>query len=96
MAVTMPRIQECNVANCSYNKNNECHALAIMVGSGGHPMCDTFTKLNKKGGAADVSGSVGACREDDCKYNELLECTANNIRIGMHSDHADCRTFVSR
>lgn len=96
MAKAMPRILDCEVTSCSYNKSKECHAMAIMVGSGGHPLCDTFTSLSKKGGVADMTGGVGACREDGCRFNDALECSAPGIHVGMHSDHADCRTFASK
>lgn len=96
MAMMMPIILDCEVEDCSYNRDKECHALAITVGSEGHPVCDTFAKLSRKGGVADTLGCVGACREDDCKYNDSLECTALTVHVGQHSSHADCRTFVAR
>lgn len=96
MAISMPKILDCMVTACSYNKNKECHAVAITVGSGGHPMCDTFFKTSQKGGFMESTGSVGACKEADCKYNQALECSAPGIHVGLHGDHADCSTFVPR
>jgi uncharacterized protein DUF1540 len=96
MAISMPKILDCMVMDCSYNKNKECHAMAITVGSGGHPMCDTFVKLSQKGGVMDMMGGVGACREAGCKFNQALECSASGIHVGRHADHADCSTFTSR
>lgn len=95
MAIEMPKILTCDMTNCAYNKNSECHAMAITVG-GTHPICDTFLDVPKKGGVSDMIGGVGACKEDECKFNQLLECTAAGIRVGMHSDHADCKTFAAR
>ena len=95
MAKSMPKILDCMVVDCSYNRNKECHAMAITVGSGGHPMCDTFIKASQKGGVMDMMGSVGACREAGCKFNQALECSASGIHVGLHADHADCSTFAS-
>ena len=69
--------------------------MAITVG-GAHPICDTFLNVPQKGGVSDMIGGVGACKEDECKFNQLLECTAAGIKVGMHSDHADCKTFAAR
>jgi hypothetical protein len=91
--MTMPKIADCKVAECSYNKNKQCHTLAITVGDGNCPKCDTFTKLGKKGGDPEMIAGVGSCRADNCKYNRSLECTAASIHVGMHSGHADCTTF---
>lgn len=96
MAISMPKILDCMVVDCSYNRNKECHAMAITVGSGGHPLCDTFIKASQKGGVMDMMGSVGACREAGCKFNQALECSASGIHVGRHADHADCSTFASR
>lgn len=96
MATGMPKILDCVMMDCSYNKNKECHAMAITVGTEGHPMCDTFIKLPQKGGVMDMMGGVGACREAGCKFNQSLECSASGIHVGRHADHADCSTFVSR
>lgn len=95
MAMSMPRISKCDVTECSYNRKNECHAMAITVG-GLHPICDTFYKSNNKGGVADMIAGVGACKIETCKFNKSLECSAAGINIGHHSDHADCMTFSSR
>ncbi len=94
MAMTMPKVLDCEVAECSYNKNKECHAMAITVGGTRHPLCDTYLKASQKGGVADMIGAVGACKEDDCRFNRSLECTASGIHVGIHMDHADCKTFA--
>jgi len=96
MAVNMPKILDCMVMDCSYNKSKECHAMAITVGSENHPMCDTFMKSPQKGGVMEMVGSVGACKEADCKYNKSLECAASGIHVGAHDGHADCSTFAAR
>ena len=96
MAMKMSKILGCSVKECSYNKNGECHTIAITVGDGSHAACDTFYRSQHKGGAPDMHGCVGACRAEDCSFNSLLECTAPGIDVGPHAGHADCRTFSSR
>lgn len=95
MAMTMPRITKCEMTECSYNKNSECHAMAITVG-GSHPMCDTFMKASRKGGVADMTGGVGACKVEDCRFNSMFECSASGINVAIHSGHADCATYSPR
>ena len=89
----MPRIVDCNMSDCAYNSENMCHALAITVGANS-PMCDTFLKLGTKGGAKEATGSVGACKVQNCKFNDSLECSAEGIHVGRHADHAECDTFA--
>lgn len=96
MAMSMPRIISCSVSECAYNRDNQCHTLAITVGNAGHPACDTFHKFSSKGGGPDLSGGVGACKMDICKFNKSLECSASGITVGPHSGHADCKTFSQR
>ena len=36
---------------------------------------------------------VGICSATNCEYNENTHCHAANIRVVMHSDHADCGTY---
>jgi hypothetical protein len=96
MAMKMPKISECDVPDCSYNKNHECHALAITVG--GPEVCacyDTYLHTNKKGGVAETGG-VGACKVDSCSFNSSFECSAPGIKVGLHHGHADCTTFKAR
>jgi hypothetical protein len=96
MAIQTPKVLDCEVIECSYNVNKACHAVAITVGDQGHPMCDTFFKTSQKGGAMDITGSVGACKESDCKFNKSLECSASGIHVANHMDHADCSTYARR
>lgn len=95
MAMVMPLVQKCTVTNCSYNTDTVCHAMAITVGQGTRPLCDTFYKTDHKGGAMDSKGRVGACKEEQCRFNESLECTASQgITVSLHEQHADCVTFA--
>ncbi len=97
MPMNMPKVLDCNMTDCSYNKDKICHALAITVGDAACPACDTYAKMMKKGGAMDTTGSVGACKVENCKLNQSLECTAmNGIHVAQHSGHPDCSTFSPR
>jgi hypothetical protein len=69
--------------------------MAITVGDIS-PICDTFMKGERKGGVMDMSGSVGACKTEKCKFNESLECSALDIHVSRHTDHAECNTFQAR
>ena len=44
----MPRILDCSVTDCSYNKEKNCGAAAITVGYS--TSCTTFIPLTVKGG----------------------------------------------
>jgi hypothetical protein len=97
MAMAMPQVQKCTVTGCSYNTDTVCHAIAITVGQGAHPLCDTFYKTTHKGGVMDSTGRVGACKEEGCRFNKDLECTASEgITVSLHEEHADCITFAQR
>ncbi len=50
MAMNMPRISRCDVTECSYNKDGQCHTMAITVGDASCPMCDTFVQAGVPGG----------------------------------------------
>jgi hypothetical protein len=92
----MPNIKSCSVEDCAYNKQQQCHALAITVGDENGAMCDTYwskSKSQSEGGDPSRAGSVGACHIGDCKYNERLECSADKISVGPGQDKADCLTF---
>ena len=91
----MPNILSCEVTECAYNNKEECHAGAITV-DGPEPLCETFFMHTPKGGIEDI-GSVGACKNDVCMYNESLECTASGINISKHEEKniSIYSTFIS-
>jgi uncharacterized protein DUF1540 len=97
MAMQMPKISMCDVNDCSYNLNKQCHALAITVGG---PevcaCCDTYLDAAQKGGDAGTIGGVGACKVDSCSFNSSFECSAPGIKVGLIQGHADCTTFNPR
>lgn len=90
----MPKVSKCDVQECAYNANSKCHALAITVGDGTHPRCDTFTTASSHGGDKAAVGKVGACKVELCEFNKSLECTARSIQVAHHMGTcADCQTF---
>lgn len=91
----MPKITNCNANECAYNKDNMCHAIGITIG-GPEPACDTFWNNNKKGGAMDMMGGVGACKVENCAFNQAFECSAKGIAVRTHTTHADCATFKQK
>ncbi len=92
---SMPEIAMCSMEECAYNEKRHCHALAITVG-GPHPRCDTFLRSIDKGGSANGSGRVGACKVVNCVHNRALECSADAITVSPHETHPDCATFAPR
>ncbi|NLC59002.1 MAG: DUF1540 domain-containing protein [Armatimonadetes bacterium] len=90
----MPPVSSCDVTECFFNQNQQCHANAIQVG-GDHPQCDTFT-LSQKHATPSAKGQVGACKVSECRFNSELSCRAPGIVVGYHQTHADCNTFTPR
>ena len=94
--VDMSRITGCEVAECSYNADNMCHAIAITVGDSSVALCDTFVNTIQKGGIKGLSGGVGACKVHNCKFNKDLECCSDSgIQIPISGGDAYCTTFAS-
>jgi hypothetical protein len=92
----MPVIKSCDVTECAYNQKNECHALAITVGDSRGPMCDTFWRMDTKGGDPAQTGHVGACHMSQCMFNMDLECQAGGITVAKKGNEPDCITFKAR
>jgi len=93
----MSPVKICDAQDCAYNKNLQCHAMAINVGGPEVcPNCDTFMSRGNKGGIPKPMAGVGACKVEQCKFNELFECNAKGIEVRMHSGHADCGTYSPR
>lgn len=88
----MPRILDCSVTDCSYNKEKNCGAAAITVGYSSS--CTTFIPLTVKGGLTKAETFVGACQKADCTHNNALECTAASISVGAGT--ADCLSYEAR
>lgn len=94
--VELPVVRECLVSQCAYNDERVCHALAITVGDGIHPACDTFLPSGEHVHDRSRVAGVGACKVSACRYNHELSCTADDIGVGYHGSHADCMTFSPR
>ncbi len=89
----MPKVSRCEVAECAYNLNTCCHALAITIGDAASPKCDTFCPSATKGGDMGATASVGACKCHACAHNVDLECQAPSVTVGYKADEVDCLTF---
>ncbi|SFD76250.1 DUF1540 domain-containing protein [Streptomyces aidingensis] len=89
----MPAVNACAVQECAYNREGDCHALAITVGDSRHPHCDTFLGTGPEGGEPGATGRVGACKMADCRHNNRLECHAPGITVGYRQSEVDCLTY---
>ncbi|MCI2417977.1 DUF1540 domain-containing protein [Saccharopolyspora sp. K220] len=89
----MPMVNKCTAVECSYNRDQTCHALAITIGDPAHAQCDTFCRAPMSGGDPKAVGQVGACKMSDCRYNVDLECQAPGITVGREQDIVDCLTY---
>jgi hypothetical protein len=89
----MPKVSECRANECAYNKDGMCHALAITIGDGFRPQCDTFCLSPVEGGDPACTGCVGACKVADCVHNTSLECQAPDVCVGYNEGGVDCLTF---
>lgn len=96
MEKKMSKVNECGVSECAYNAEQKCHALAITIGDGDCPACDTEIDQNSKGGFMDTISGVGACKVSQCAFNQSLECSAEGIQVRKHSDHAECDTYKAK
>jgi hypothetical protein len=91
---TMPNVRSCSVTECGYNDKQKCHAGAVTV-DGPEPLCDTYFRSQHKGGV-EATGTVGACKNDACLYNESYECAAPSIDVSLHGSRAECDTFTKK
>lgn len=91
----MPKVKACDVTECAYNIDRNCHTIAITVGNSQGARCDTFHR-HQKGGIKGLTGGVGACKMDDCKFNTDLECYADGINVATNGGEAVCKTFSRR
>jgi hypothetical protein len=96
IAIEMPIVAECSVAECAYNTDHCCHARAITVGDGVHPGCDTFLQATPHSRASERHAGVGACKVSACRYNDDYECVAEQIAVGHASQAVSCLTYQQR
>ncbi len=92
--INMSKVSACRVSDCAYNATELCHAIAITVGDGDRPMCDTFFAAASHSAARGAAG-VGACKVSACRHNRELECTASGIEVGNVEGSVRCLTFAA-
>ncbi len=93
ITIDMPPVSECDAIGCAYNVDRECQALAITVGHGIHPGCDTYLAIGQHVPDRPGSAGVGACKVDVCRHNRDLECQAPSIHVEVRGDQGECGTF---
>jgi hypothetical protein len=96
MKCVLPSISDCTAEGCAYNNMGQCHAMAVTIGDGMNPKCDTSMISIRKGGVHDITGGVGACKVAGCTFNNSLECSAQSISVLMNSHEALCSTYRAR
>ena len=92
----MAKVIKCEVSDCVYNRDQSCHTMAITIGDGENPRCDTFCHATRKGGDASAMSGVGACKVINCRYNTDFECGTSAINVGYKEHIPDCLTFQSK
>lgn len=93
----MSRVDRCMAADCAYNSDSMCHAMASTVGKRQGPACDTFMQVSDEEAGkcvSDETGGVGACKMADCQFNECLHCGAESVSVMMRESRALCGTFA--
>jgi hypothetical protein len=93
LSIEMPLVKSCNVENCGFNKNNNCHAKAITIGDYTNPGCDTFMNSEEHAQESVRIAGVGACKVSGCKYNKDFECYAENISVSFKKGKINCQTY---
>ncbi len=78
-----------------YGTNN-CHAKAITVGDEANPGCDTYFDTNLHTHESKRIAGVGACKMDDCQFNNDFECAADGVSVGMVDGKINCLTYKAR
>ena len=96
ITIDMPPVSECDATGCAYKVDRECQALAITVGHGIHPGCDTYLAIGQHVPDRPGSAGVGACKVAVCQHNRDLECQAPSIRVEVRGDQGECGTFERR
>ena len=92
----MPKVSQCDVAECAYNDARLCHAIAITVGDASHPRCDTICICEESNVNTNYNAGVGACKTIACSFNSGLECGISEVSVGYCQNEIDCLTFQPR
>ncbi|HOK54208.1 MAG TPA: DUF1540 domain-containing protein [Armatimonadota bacterium] len=91
----IPEVKSCTVTQCFYNRDNECYAHAILVGSD-TPACETFAQAEAQNPPRG-EGTVGACHITQCEYNYKMSCHAcSDISVIWQNNQALCATYEPR
>lgn len=96
LEIEMPLVNKCSKENCAYNNGCGCHAMAITVGDGSNPGCDTYFDSAKHTQEKQRIAGVGACKVSVCKHNTDFECQADSISVGEKDGGVKCLTFERR
>lgn len=96
ITLEMPMVTTCMADECVYNLNSNCHARAITIGDSIHPNCDTFMAGSRRVKSINQIAGIGACKTTGCKFNDDLECMAENIQVGIIKNEVNCMTFILR
>ena len=89
-------VSRCAVSECTYNMEQRCSAIAIVIASGPHPRCGTFLKTSNSSSGRIGDAQVGECRYSICRHNTDARCSAGNIEVDYWWGVVDCRTYASR
>ncbi len=93
MQQRMPLIASCAAADCSYNRYLTCNAMAVTIGMGVEPVCDTFYQTDHRIAYPETVSFVGACKMESCRFNRYLECTAFfGVSLVGDRRHVICNT----
>lgn len=92
------KVLKCAMDECAYNVEGMCHAVAMNVGNGYCPRCETFNSASGSGRGEDTgrSAEVGACKVSSCLYNVGMDCQADGIVIDGLGSEPQCMTFQPR
>ncbi len=96
LTIEMPLVSRCDVSNCAYNVSKSCHAKAVTFGDFTNPGCDTFFDSVSHNKETRRVAGVGACKVSECRFNDDLECVANEIVVGFADKKVNCLTYAPR
>ena len=91
----MTEVAGCGVTPCAFNKNKQCHALAINVGNTHDHRCDTMLRSIQHTLQTKTAG-VGACKAADCVHNVNFECEADAVNVGIKFGQVECLTYDNK
>ncbi len=92
-----PRVGECHVTDCAFNRSEACHAFAVTISDApNRARCDTFLNAAWPGGSDTEVAYVGACKVLTCRHNRKLGCAAKSVTIGYADCEPDCLTYARK